>query len=30
MRIPRPDTTFAGLGISELPEITKIEPEFVG
>ena len=29
MRIPRPDTTFARLGISELPEITKIEPEFV-
>jgi|GEM_PF-3589620 hypothetical protein len=29
MRIPEPDTTFARLGISELPEITKIEPEFV-
>jgi hypothetical protein len=29
MRIPRPDPTFARLGISELPEITKIEPEFV-
>ena len=28
MRIPEPDTTFAGLGISELPEIIKIEPEF--
>jgi hypothetical protein len=29
MRIPKPDTTFARLGISELPEIPKIEPEFV-
>jgi len=29
MLIPRPDTTFARLVISELPEITKIEPEFV-
>jgi hypothetical protein len=29
MRIPEPDTTFARLGISELPQIPKIEPEFV-
>jgi hypothetical protein len=28
MLIPRPDTTFARLGISELPQIPKIEPEF--